>query len=1192
MKRFTSFFAAMMLMLIGAPVFAQTSGCLDELKNQAITVGEVVEAFEPGTWYLLYQSRDGGGYLCDHTAGGRLQKSTMTFLTDGDVTSEKACVLVRFIEGEGEQEEVPAYYVQFGTGNWVGQGTAPVQPFSVESKDDALMWNVHVIEGDELGHYSFTLDAADGNGSRIDNDSHTNNWGTISYWENGPGTSQGSNYDWQFYSVELNETDSVEVMMTRVTNRFTELIEYYDAFEPGTEPGQYDPTAVQNFQAALDLVAETLDDPEFVPTVASLQAMLDLMNTTYEAVLKSKVKFQPASGWYFLYTNGVDYQETLPDTEDPETGEPIPGETISVPKGMYATATAAGWKTLVDSTMDATFLWRFDLDAETGYYKVYNAAWDSRFVQSGQTVTMSTTADPVESEMEIFLNSKDEETGNLSVTFRRADQTGDYQFLHQGGHNNGAGKSGNVVGWTQTPGASQWRMETVDDATAQQLIDAFAPVKDRQKLCAAYDSIKAVAVAELAIAEDLTIEKENFLVTDASQLSSEYTDPTEGSIEGAVDGDFDTFWHSTWQGGSVPNGTHYLQFNLEEPLSGGVALYYVRRNAQADQSLRFSIYASETGEGDKSEWTKLGEVSFNDNRTVKVPVYSTGFMFTGEYSYFRAYMEESTNNRGYWHCAEMNLVPVVQNPNCQAAHMGNLYTDLKFVLNEQQDVTHETLTLEQYNDLKEALDAFNTKFVDPTPLRNAITEAEPKSALVAEGTDPGYWPAGTSVTELTTVIGNAKTYDESGDYTPAQSEQYITNINAAVETLFAQANKIQTGKWYQFQFPTEDMYDAQEWDKTGAEEKTDEETGNVTMLPLYGKVIALGVNVQDENSCWVPEAIATADARQHQRLVYLDPEDLEDADLSYFRFVNVGDSAYALQNKATGLFIDLGQIGTGAAWADLTPMLFNQEIPGLGINFLTTVTVFGERKSYMHAQHATMTACAWTANSLGCNSMFMIHEVGDVTAEPTTEFKKEVEAGKVYTFCYATEFSAGEGGQLYDFKGINVAADTAVVLTPITTVAAGRPVVYIADGDYEEPGEEVETETATFTRGAFAPVANPVEMEAAIAGTFRYGQTVGKGTIIPSADGFKATTTSSTSVEVYTAIMDWEGTVEVAAGDIRIPLKGKLVDAIEDVISTVAQSGAIYSVDGKLLQKNGNINNVAKFGKGMYIVNGVKVLVK
>ena len=114
MKKKLSLLTTFFLLLWATPLAAQ----LDELKQKNIIIQEQADEMEPGTWYLLFQARGSGGYMCDMGAGSLLLKPSTDNVTDGDLATEKAGFLVRFIPAEGASE-VPAYHLQFGTGNYV-----------------------------------------------------------------------------------------------------------------------------------------------------------------------------------------------------------------------------------------------------------------------------------------------------------------------------------------------------------------------------------------------------------------------------------------------------------------------------------------------------------------------------------------------------------------------------------------------------------------------------------------------------------------------------------------------------------------------------------------------------------------------------------------------------------------------------------------------------------------------------------------------------------------------------------------------------------------------------------------------------------------------------------------------------------------------------------------------------------------
>ena len=52
------------------------------------------------------------------------------------------------------------------------------------------------------------------------------------------------------------------------------------------------------------------------------------------------------------------------------------------------------------------------------------------------------------------------------------------------------------------------------------------------------------------------------------------------------------------------------------------------------------------------------------------------------------------------------------------------------------------------------------------------------------------------------------------------------------------------------------------------------------------------------------------------------------------------------------------------------------------------------------------------------------------------------------------------------------------------------------------------------------------------------------------------------------------------------------IDTIGADKSSANAPVAIYTIDGKLVLANGTLNDINSLGKGLYILNGVKVLVK
>ena len=63
------------------------------------------------------------------------------------------------------------------------------------------------------------------------------------------------------------------------------------------------------------------------------------------------------------------------------------------------------------------------------------------------------------------------------------------------------------------------------------------------------------------------LQKYTGLVQDATKYTSNAKDPSEGSYEALIDNDYTTFFHSTWHASNDPGEDHYLQAEIEEPVS-------------------------------------------------------------------------------------------------------------------------------------------------------------------------------------------------------------------------------------------------------------------------------------------------------------------------------------------------------------------------------------------------------------------------------------------------------------------------------------------------------------------------------------------------------------------------------------------------------------------------------------------------
>lgn len=209
--------------------------------------------------------------------------------------------------------------------------------------------------------------------------------------------------------------------------------------------------------------------------------------------------------------------------------------------------------------------------------------------------------------------------------------------------NNGAGNtlafwaSGEV---TELNGNNDWTVWEVE----------FAP-----KTTAAADLKELIKTVEEAYALNNLAELGDNLITETSQFSSPYTEPSEGDINALIDGDCSTFWHSAWSQGNAEMHVHYLQVDLPEAVTGDLQVTLGRRKNQGsfcanDNVVLLGVEASADGEN----FVNVGQLPMP---LVSGEWYESGVVAVEGAKVFRFFNDESngTNQRGYWHAGEFQL---------------------------------------------------------------------------------------------------------------------------------------------------------------------------------------------------------------------------------------------------------------------------------------------------------------------------------------------------------------------------------------------------------------------------------------------------------------------------------------------------------------------------------------------------------
>jgi len=977
---------------------------------------------------------------------------------------------------------------------------------------------------------------------------------------------------------------------------------YVNRFITGTQPGNYSAEEVEAFRTSIQTVKDLDQDIETKENISTddLKALNQAIKDTYEAVLASRAPMTLADGYYRLKT-AMQYTTT---TEDPETLETI---TTNVDKYMYSVLDGstiyARWGSIDDIDNDCPSLWKVTNQGE-GTWKIENMATEATFnnVQTSKAVTMSLGSENLMS-IDPLATIDNVTYTDIRVSSQAANN---YFYLHQAGHGSGKGTGGNVVGYATESkfddenqlvmSGTEWVFVPVSDEVAQTIIEAYKPIQDEIMMRERYKTMLADAKEKLALAKDL---QRTELITDVSQITFVKTDPSEGSEAAVLDNDAKTYWHSDWHN-KDSYGRPSLTIELAEPIQN-FTWDITRRASVNDHVTLCNILAGNDSENlsvviaDQEIGNASNGAHFETEIDLGAAYKYVKFEFTASYgnsrkidNNFLTDPEDESKQLVYAHFAEFHMVKIESNPNAQANFMGDLATNLEKVINDQKDTEIEDLTMEQYNALKDAYDAFMAKFTDPTELRQTLAARKGTAEAIKVGTNPGFWASDTDAAAYSALYNEAKAYDEKGDYTPEKSASYVAQLNEKAEALMQSAIGIQEGKWYRIRFASEEDFDTNGWNKAAGYVESETNIDE----PLFGKYIT-AAEYQPVEGSETGEydiiSIAAEDVPLGENVFFDDDPDILDQDLSLFRFINVGDSAFILQNKGTGMFLKAAG-GSGAVTFSVHPSLFNVSAAGYGLNLIAAKSITGEKQNYLHAQKLYNILVTWNATEPGSASTLYIEEAENVESDYEGNLMRmALQPGAINTLCFPVSVAAEEG--MYDVK----VEGTTLTLFPIAEAVPGRPFIYVL-GELSDYDEEAEPELVEFTHG-YELVTKP-QTGNSLKGTFATitldrGEVYAKGNTFVVNDISKNTpiTDSRVKVDANRAYITTEEGFDMEA-ELKIVIDLDMEDGIAETLEQVAKSGPIYTIDGRLVSRKGNVNDLTRYGRGIYILNGVKIAVK
>ena len=1080
-RRITSLAMLVLSLLMAAPVLA------DELS--LIERGDLVTTPEAEQFYVIQ-------------GNGQANQVTWLFDNDGALSATTASDVPTGLDGmkyiwtfEFSDDGVAAK--NYTTGRYIFiEGTS--NGGSVKMREEPFYFTIEA-NGDFVAFKNAS-------GQYIDMQYNGNSPAT---WGGGVSGSRRMN----IYNATVESLDD----LTLAKQRLNDCFGTYDKYLPdygstpinemyGTEVGQYN-YSEDDYNTFVDnmLLAEAILSEEITSmTSEDIYEIIENIETSIANILASIVKLTIANGNYRI-VSALEWTNTerIATGEVDENDQPVYEEVVTHPtKAMYATLEGKAMWANIDST-DCRYLWSMTNNAETGLIKMMNIATDGILATCSQSTPATLDKDSkTEMTFEFIRRTEDDKI----VVVMKPSTGGGHAFLHCNGHGNGTGNASSIVGWTAEAGASQWILEPVSDEEVAELIDAYAPIKDHELLVGMFEDLIAEAEAAIAQAKDdqYITERSNGLITSTDQFSSPFTDPSEGSFANVLNDEASSYWHSTWQEGDKQNHDHYFQVSFNEPISGNIQCFMRRRNVASDHITNLGVFGTNDDSvldaTTEDGWTNLGSYDLSANASSSQTVYSNIVDYGEGYKYIRFYIDGTTTGRGYGHFATFQLYKLTIDGNTQWSQMGDAATAIDSALVKAKAVdTDEMSDMTEYNELKDALDAFKAILADPSALAAAINANKDIANLVVTGDAPGFWSEGSQSSTLATTIQEATAYLKSGAYTQEQLDAYAEAITSGVTDIMAAANPVEEGKWYAIKFDSEANYNAHQWNKAGAV--------NTALGDLYDNYAApANIETEGEGESQVSTLQGFSSLEEvtvGQAVRFISDESIEQMDQIAFRFVAQGDSAFVIQHKS-GLYLSGAARSTNLTLG-LTPALFNVKAAGYGKVVIEARNLKGERyyadaPVYLHAQNAGHSLVTWNNDAVGSSSALYIEPIDESEFDEGEGIAESVimnaKPNSIIFMCYPTAFSV-ENAEIYAYQGAITEGEQAhYAFNQIEQAEAGQPVLLVV-GDYEQfeaDSEDEEPEEINITPLGSSFAKEPLTT-GGVHGTYAY-EWVDEGTVV------------------------------------------------------------------------------------------------
>lgn len=709
---------------------------------------------------------------------------------------------------------------------------------------------------------------------------------------------------------------------------------------------------------------------------------------------------------------------------------------------------------------------------------------------------------------------------------------------------------------------------------------------------------------EFANSGDFSKDNDPGLVTSADHLKCPMADKDEGKdLNFLLDGDANTFFHSTWHGGEDAwKGNHFLQFQLEAPQQE-LLLKWVKRvhdNANGGAPAKVTLWGTKSDEAldkgkenkindageevmdydawKKQGWDSLAVSTFNYPYAIKVGEATKNnyagvayFKVPAGYKNFRLEVVSRANGAGadgngnrFFYGSEFRVYKgAYDEVNSLNASVPKADIDAlnAAIAKLNTEVKAEKATKESIEALQKAYDQFLKNYPEPKRVTDALAEAQKLSTSSVEGAEVGYYKEGAKA-KLEAVITSVKTQLEAQVKTKAPNVEQINAYLAELNAGLAEFAK-------QLIMPEAGVYRIQ----SASAEKTREgrmitaiNSSRESHLKMWGRVL-------DPNN----------------KGVYKDEDGFSSVLGAYWDVQKV-ENGYTLKNVYTGLYA-APKAGQAMMTQSETPYVFSvtfAKTPGC-FNFVIKADDAEAKKIYVNAESDNLVL--WNSAEGQDNSAFKFlpaTEDLNKALDPEDGFRVYVQAkvAQIITLPVNAGFDSSNG-QFYTVIGQD--AESKIQLAAVTDnkLNAGQAYVY-------KPAEKNESNFVTlyptkdvnkdYTK--LNPTHTPGQAVNGLTPVFENTRLNEESGIFNRDHSLVLLSEPNESVAANTGyfdkmpVTDKKGDAELKAEDIITSL-GRVV-----VLNGKAGKAGVYTLSGV------RVNNANHLPAGVYIVNGKKQVVK